>query len=213
MASAWAIIDYLLIVDIRHLNLSSTSRQCAAPSPSKAGPSPKATWRPSSEHRQRGRSTFPTRWRFMGPHRLIVTGKAMHNSVDALLPYVPELLQRQISCLDQQMALASLAIVGVALFAIGGWPFVLWGHLSSTVIGLHSTWLVNSATHMWGSRRFCTGDTSTNSFWSPCLPSVRLAQQSPRLTVSASVMGSHGTSSISIGTEFDVTNHGPRQRH
>src|SRR4029077_2525991 len=27
------------------------------------------------------------------------------------------------------------------------------------------TWLVNSATHMWGSQRFQTGDDSTNSFW------------------------------------------------
>jgi fatty-acid desaturase len=33
------------------------------------------------------------------------------------------------------------------------------------VVGLHSTWLVNSATHMWGSRRFLTDDTSKNSFW------------------------------------------------
>jgi fatty-acid desaturase len=30
---------------------------------------------------------------------------------------------------------------------------------------LHSTWLVNSATHMWGSRRFLTDDTSKNSLW------------------------------------------------
>jgi len=33
------------------------------------------------------------------------------------------------------------------------------------VVGLHATWLVNSATHMWGSQRFMTGDLSTNSFW------------------------------------------------
>jgi fatty-acid desaturase len=33
------------------------------------------------------------------------------------------------------------------------------------VIGLHSTWLVNSATHMWGSQRFPTQDRSKNSFW------------------------------------------------
>ena len=42
---------------------------------------------------------------------------------------------------------------------------MLWGIFLRTVIGLHSTWLVNSATHMWGSQRFRTGDTSTNSFW------------------------------------------------
>jgi hypothetical protein len=33
------------------------------------------------------------------------------------------------------------------------------------VLGLHCTWLVNSATHMWGSRRFQTHDNSRNSFW------------------------------------------------
>jgi fatty-acid desaturase len=34
-----------------------------------------------------------------------------------------------------------------------------------TVVGLHATWLVNSATHSWGSRRFPTRDHSTNSWW------------------------------------------------
>src|SRR4029078_10690698 len=33
------------------------------------------------------------------------------------------------------------------------------------VFGLHATWLVNSATHMWGSRRFETRDDSRNSWW------------------------------------------------
>jgi len=32
-------------------------------------------------------------------------------------------------------------------------------------VGLHTTWLVNSATHIWGSRRFPTRDLSTNSWW------------------------------------------------
>ncbi len=34
-----------------------------------------------------------------------------------------------------------------------------------TVIGLHSTWLVNSATHSWGTKRFRNRDLSTNSWW------------------------------------------------
>jgi stearoyl-CoA desaturase (delta-9 desaturase) len=49
--------------------------------------------------------------------------------------------------------------------AIGGWKLVLWGVFFRTVFGLHSTWLVNSATHSWGSRRFATRDLSTNSWW------------------------------------------------
>jgi len=35
----------------------------------------------------------------------------------------------------------------------------------STVATLHSTWLVNSATHIWGYRSHETRDTSTNLWW------------------------------------------------
>ena len=51
------------------------------------------------------------------------------------------------------------------LLAVGGWPMVLWGIFLRVVVGLHATWLVNSATHMWGSRRFETRDDSRNSWW------------------------------------------------
>src|SRR6185437_12807268 len=62
---------------------------------------------------------------------------------------------------------------GVLLLA-GGWYFggpvngiamVLWGVFLRVTVGLHTTWLVNSATHLWGSRRFATTDDSRNSFW------------------------------------------------
>jgi fatty-acid desaturase len=85
--------------------------------------------------------------------------------VDELLPYVPELRKDRFHVWISKWHWLPLAIVGVAVFAIGGWSAVLWGIFLRTVIGLHSTWLVNSATHMWGSRRFLTSDTSTNSFW------------------------------------------------
>jgi len=51
------------------------------------------------------------------------------------------------------------------LLAIGGWSMVLWGIFLRVIFGLHATWLVNSATHMWGSRRFQTRDDSKNSWW------------------------------------------------
>jgi len=41
----------------------------------------------------------------------------------------------------------------------------LCGVMLPVIIGLHATFFVNSATHMWGSQRFNTGDDSTNSFW------------------------------------------------
>jgi stearoyl-CoA desaturase (delta-9 desaturase) len=42
---------------------------------------------------------------------------------------------------------------------------LLWGLFLRTTYGLHATWLVNSATHLWGSRRFQTDDDSRNSWW------------------------------------------------
>jgi sn-1 stearoyl-lipid 9-desaturase len=55
--------------------------------------------------------------------------------------------------------------VGVALLIFGGLPYLMWGTFFRTVFGLHCTWLVNSATHSWGTRRFATRDLSTNSWW------------------------------------------------
>jgi fatty-acid desaturase len=40
-----------------------------------------------------------------------------------------------------------------------------WGIFLRVTLGLHATWLVNSATHMWGSRRFATRDDSRNNWW------------------------------------------------
>lgn len=51
------------------------------------------------------------------------------------------------------------------LYAIGGWPFVIWGIFGRLVFAYHTTWLVNSATHMFGYRTFKTTDRSTNSWW------------------------------------------------
>lgn len=51
------------------------------------------------------------------------------------------------------------------LFAIGGMPFLVWGSFVGTVLTLHSTWLVNSATHVWGYRSHKTRDDSTNLWW------------------------------------------------
>jgi fatty-acid desaturase len=102
-------------------------------------------------------------WAHMG---WILTGKAMHNVASGeYMSFVPDLRKDKFHVWISKWHWVPLAILGAALFAIGGWPFLLWGIFFRTVIGLHATWLVNSATHMWGSQRFLTGDTSTNSFW------------------------------------------------
>src|SRR6188472_3886265 len=62
-------------------------------------------------------------------------------------------------------------VLAVLLLALGGVPSLLWGICVRIVVGLHSTWLVNSATHMWGSRRFPTRDDSRNNWWVALLTS------------------------------------------
>ena len=56
-------------------------------------------------------------------------------------------------------------VLGIILYAIGGWPFVFWGVFARLVIVYHCTWLVNSATHKFGYRNFETTDNSTNCWW------------------------------------------------
>ena len=51
------------------------------------------------------------------------------------------------------------------LYALGGLPWLVWGGFVRSVAVLHSTWLVNSANHLWGYRTYETRDTSTNLWW------------------------------------------------
>ena len=62
----------------------------------------------------------------------------------------------------------ALAMFGIG-FAFGGWKLalslVVWGCFLRTVTVWHSTWFVNSATHLWGYRRYKTIDDSRNNWW------------------------------------------------
>jgi sn-1 stearoyl-lipid 9-desaturase len=101
-------------------------------------------------------------WAHMG---WVITGKAMHNASTELLPFVPDLRNDKFHVWISRYHWIPLIALGGLLYAVGGLSALLWGLCLRTVIGLHSTWLVNSATHMWGSRRFATTDNSRNSFW------------------------------------------------
>jgi stearoyl-CoA desaturase (delta-9 desaturase) len=56
-------------------------------------------------------------------------------------------------------------LVGLGLYAWGGWPLVFWGVFLRMVMTLHATWFVNSAAHTWGYRTFTTPEGSTNCWW------------------------------------------------
>ncbi len=101
-------------------------------------------------------------WAHMG---WIITGQAMHSNTKDLLPYVPDLRKDRFHMWISKWHWVPLAILGVIFYLLGGMPFVLWAIFFRVVHGMHATWLVNSATHMWGSRRFATKDDSRNSFW------------------------------------------------
>jgi stearoyl-CoA desaturase (delta-9 desaturase) len=58
-----------------------------------------------------------------------------------------------------------LTVLAIALLACGGLPFLFWGIFFRVTMGLHATWLVNSATHLWGKKRFPTRDDSKNNWW------------------------------------------------
>jgi sn-1 stearoyl-lipid 9-desaturase len=101
-------------------------------------------------------------WAHMG---WIITGRAMHRDRSELLPYVPDLRKNKFHLWISKWHAVPSILVAVVFYAIGGWPWIFWGVFVRTVLSLHFTWLVNSATHMWGTQRFDTGDTSMNSFW------------------------------------------------
>lgn len=54
--------------------------------------------------------------------------------------------------------------LAVVCFLLGGWQWLVWGFVVSTVLLYHGTFSVNSLAHMWGTRRYATGDDSRNNF-------------------------------------------------
>lgn len=103
-----------------------------------------------------------TYWAHMG---WIFMGKAMHHDTEVLRRYVPDLSKDKFHVALTKWHWVPQVVVGLGFLAFGGIPYVLWAVFFRTTVGLHCTWLVNSATHIWGSRRFKTRDDSTNNWW------------------------------------------------
>ena len=95
----------------------------------------------------------------------ILFGEAHHNDTTRMARYAPDLGKDPFYHWLTTYHWVPLTTLGFALLAIGGWGLVNWAIFLRVVVGLHSTWLVNSATHIWGGRRFPTKDDSRNSWW------------------------------------------------
>ncbi|HEX3985360.1 MAG TPA: fatty acid desaturase [Acidobacteriaceae bacterium] len=95
----------------------------------------------------------------------IISGESLHAETEALGRYVPDLKRDRFYVWLSKYHWVPMVVAGLICLAVAGIPGLLWGIFLRTTLGLHSTWLVNSATHMWGSRRFETRDESRNSWW------------------------------------------------
>ncbi|MDE3185962.1 MAG: fatty acid desaturase [Acidobacteriota bacterium] len=103
----------------------------------------------------------------------ILFGEALHAQTDVLARYSPDLGRDRFHVWLSKYHWLPITLTGLMLLG-GGWYFggpvegiamVLWGVFLRVTLGLHATWLVNSATHLWGSRRFETRDDSRNNWW------------------------------------------------
>jgi stearoyl-CoA desaturase (Delta-9 desaturase) len=54
-------------------------------------------------------------------------------------------------------------LLAIAMFAIGGFPLLIWGFCLPTMTLAHATFAINTVNHMFGSRRFETVDESRNN--------------------------------------------------
>jgi stearoyl-CoA desaturase (delta-9 desaturase) len=54
-------------------------------------------------------------------------------------------------------------LLAVVMFAIGGFPWLVWGFCVPTMTLAHATFAINTVNHMFGSRRFETRDESRNN--------------------------------------------------
>jgi fatty-acid desaturase len=101
----------------------------------------------------------------------LICGDPMQD--EALRAYVPDLRRDSFHCAIEKWHFVPLMVLTVVLFLWGWWDggaflaasLVSWGIFLRTTVALHGTWLVNSAAHTWGSRRFTTSDDSTNNWW------------------------------------------------
>jgi stearoyl-CoA desaturase (delta-9 desaturase) len=62
------------------------------------------------------------------------------------------------------MHLLPTVALALAFLFIGGAPALVWGYFVSTVLLWHGSFSINSLAHLWGKRRYATGDDSRNSW-------------------------------------------------
>jgi stearoyl-CoA desaturase (delta-9 desaturase) len=93
----------------------------------------------------------------------MLVGDVTHCDTEACAKYAPDMVTDRFHMWLSEYHYVPIVVVSILLYAFGGLPFLLWGTFFRVAVGLHATWLVNSATHFWGGRRFTTRDDSRNN--------------------------------------------------
>ena len=125
-----------------------------------------ATHRVHHQHSdQEGDPHSPRDGRFWSHMGWVLFGDRSHGQLDVIKRYAPDVLAVPFYRWLSWWHWVPMTCVGLLMIALGGWAMAAWGMCLRIVVGLHFTWLVNSATHMWGSRRFDTRDDSRNNWW------------------------------------------------
>ncbi len=94
----------------------------------------------------------------------MTVGEAMHNNTKVTAKYAPDLAKDKFYVWLNNWHWVPVTVLGLALLPFSV-PMAFWCVFVRVVAGWHATWLVNSATHMWGGRRFQTRDDSRNTWW------------------------------------------------
>lgn len=87
--------------------------------------------------------------------------------------FAPDLLKEPALVWIDRLFLPLHLVFAVLVFGLGFWigglalacSLLVWGVFLRLTYVLHATWLVNSATHMWGYRNYDTRDNSRNLWW------------------------------------------------
>ncbi len=83
--------------------------------------------------------------------------------------FAPDLARDPFYCWLNRYFFALQIPLAVLLYILGGWSFVIYGVFLRAVLLWHSTWFINSVTHVWGYRTFEVNDNSRNLWWAAIL--------------------------------------------
>ena len=95
----------------------------------------------------------------------VLWGTAQDHDTATLKRYVPDLIKDRGHALISRFYYVPIILSAAILFALGGWTMIVWGVFARVVVGWHTTWFVNSLSHIFGSRPYETGDDSTNNWF------------------------------------------------